>query len=92
MFGYCYTQLTDVYQEENGLFFFDRKEKFDLARLRAVQTRPAAIETTGPSVAPAARPEVIPQTGLPPQEEPTSPDAGQSGERRAREEFVDGEK
>jgi hypothetical protein len=22
MFGYCYTQLTDVFQEQNGLFFF----------------------------------------------------------------------
>ena len=44
MFGYCYTQLTDVFQEENGIFFFDRSPKFDLARLRAAQQRPAAIE------------------------------------------------
>lgn len=44
MFGYCYTQLTDVYQEQNGIFGFDRSEKFDLARLRATQQRPAAIE------------------------------------------------
>ena len=47
MFGYCYTQLTDVYQEENGLFYFDRSAKFDNARLRAVQARPAAIEKIG---------------------------------------------
>lgn len=44
MFGYCYTQLTDVFQEQNGLFFFDRRSKFDVARLRAIQQRPAAIE------------------------------------------------
>ena len=35
--GYCYTQLTDVYQEQNGLYTFDRKPKFDLARLRRAQ-------------------------------------------------------
>lgn len=44
MFGYCYTQLTDVFQEQNGLYFFDRQRKFDVARLRAVQERLAAIE------------------------------------------------
>ncbi len=45
MFGYCYTQLTDVYQEQNGIYHFDRSAKFDLARLRASQARPAASET-----------------------------------------------
>ncbi len=45
MFGYCYTQLTDVFQEQNGLYFFDRKPKFDAARLRAIQSRPAVIES-----------------------------------------------
>ena len=45
MFGYCYTQLTDVFQEQNGLFTFHREPKFNLARIRAAQTRPAAIET-----------------------------------------------
>jgi hypothetical protein len=44
MFGYCYTQLTDVYQEQNGIYTFDRQPKFDLKRLRAVQTKTAAIE------------------------------------------------
>jgi beta-galactosidase/beta-glucuronidase len=42
--AYCYTQLTDVFQEQNGIFHFDRRPKFDLERLRAVQTRPAAAE------------------------------------------------
>ena len=44
MFGYCYTQLTDIPPEENGLYTFDRQPKFDGARLRAIQQRPAAIE------------------------------------------------
>ncbi|GAB3429870.1 glycoside hydrolase family 2 protein [Flindersiella endophytica] len=45
MFGYCYTQLTDVYQEQNGVYRFDRSTKFDLKRVRAAQTRKAAIES-----------------------------------------------
>lgn len=44
MFAYCYTQLTDVYPEENGIYTFDRKPKFDLEKIKAVQTRKAAIE------------------------------------------------
>lgn len=44
MFGYCYIQLTDIYQEQNGVVRFDRSRKCDLERLRAAQTRTAAIE------------------------------------------------
>lgn len=33
--GYCYTQLTDVEQEINGLTTFDRRPKVDAARLAA---------------------------------------------------------
>jgi beta-galactosidase/beta-glucuronidase len=44
MFGYCYTQLTDVYQEQNGVYRFDRSSTLDVARIRAAQLRPAAIE------------------------------------------------
>ena len=44
MFGYCYTQLTDIYPEENGIYTFDRKPKFDIPRIHAIQTRIAAIE------------------------------------------------
>jgi beta-galactosidase/beta-glucuronidase len=32
--GYCYTQLTDVFQEENGLLTFDRKFKIDPDRIK----------------------------------------------------------
>jgi len=44
MFAYCYTQLTDVYQEQNGIYTFDRKPKFDMDKIRAVQQQQAAIE------------------------------------------------
>ena len=44
MFAYCYTQLTDVFQEQNGVVGFDRSLKFDMVRLRAAQTARAAIE------------------------------------------------
>ncbi|WP_432535561.1 glycoside hydrolase family 2 protein [Kineococcus arenarius] len=44
VFGYCYTQLTDVFQEQNGVYSFDRSQKLDVARVRAAQQRPAAIE------------------------------------------------
>jgi len=47
MFGYCYTQLTDVFQEQNGVVSFDRSLKFDMERLRRVQQRRAAIEEGG---------------------------------------------
>lgn len=42
--GFCYTQFTDVMQEKNGIFCFDRTPKFDAERIRAVVTRRAAIE------------------------------------------------
>ncbi|GDY50835.1 hypothetical protein SVIO_014580 [Streptomyces violaceusniger] len=44
MFGYCYTQLTDVFQEQNGVYRFDRSRKLDVERLRAAQQRRAAFE------------------------------------------------
>ena len=44
MFGYCYTQLTDVFQEQNGIYRFDRSAKLDVDRIRTTQTRPAAYE------------------------------------------------
>ncbi len=44
MFGYCYTQLTDVFQEQNGIYNFDRTPKFDLERISKIQKRKAAIE------------------------------------------------
>ncbi|WP_432797456.1 glycoside hydrolase family 2 protein [Poriferisphaera sp. WC338] len=45
MFGYCFTQLTDVFQEKNGLYDFNRNPKFDMQRISNTQKQPAAIET-----------------------------------------------
>ena len=36
VWGYCYTQLTDVEQEENGIYHYDRKAKYDATRLKAI--------------------------------------------------------
>jgi beta-galactosidase/beta-glucuronidase len=37
--GYCYTQLTDVEQEQNGIYNYDRSEKFDMRRVAAILAR-----------------------------------------------------
>ena len=44
MFGFCYTQLTDVEQEQNGLYTYDRKPKFDTEIFKNILSRKAAIE------------------------------------------------
>jgi hypothetical protein len=31
--GFCYTQLTDIEQEQNGVYNYDRTAKFDMARI-----------------------------------------------------------
>ncbi|MBN2389115.1 MAG: beta-glucuronidase [Anaerolineae bacterium] len=38
--GYCYTQLTDIEQEQNGIYNYDRSEKFDMARIKRIFTKP----------------------------------------------------
>lgn len=45
--GLCYTQLYDVEQEQNGVYYYDRTPKFDeeiMDKLAAVLHRKAAIE------------------------------------------------
>ncbi len=42
--GLCYTQLTNVEQEQNGLYTYDRKPKFPVEIFREILTRKAAIE------------------------------------------------
>ena len=44
LFGFCYTQLTDVEQEQNGLYTYDRRSKFDPAVIAAIIGRAAAVE------------------------------------------------
>lgn len=36
IWGYCYTQLTDVEQEQNGIYYYDRSPKFDMERIRSI--------------------------------------------------------
>ena len=34
--GFCYTQLTDTYQETNGLLYADRTPKLPLDEIRSI--------------------------------------------------------
>jgi hypothetical protein len=34
--GWCYTQLTDVEQEQNGIYNYDRTAKFDMVRIAKI--------------------------------------------------------
>lgn len=45
--GFCYTQLTDIEQEQNGLYYYDRSRKFAdevYDRIREANLKLAAIE------------------------------------------------
>lgn len=42
--GFCYTQLTDVEQEQNGLYTYDRKPKFNTDLFRKILEQKAEIE------------------------------------------------
>ncbi|GHU02414.1 beta-glucuronidase [Spirochaetia bacterium] len=42
--GFCYIQLTDVEQEQNGIYYYNRRPKFDSKRLKEIFGAPAAIE------------------------------------------------
>lgn len=44
VFGFCYTQLYDVEQEVNGLYTYSRVAKFDVERIKKINTQKAAIE------------------------------------------------
>ena len=51
LFGFCYTPLTDVEQERNGLYYYDRRPKFDVKKIHAITSRQAAYERSDPSAA-----------------------------------------
>ena len=44
IYSFCYTQLTDVEQEQNGLYYYDRRPKFDTEIIKKITSRKAAIE------------------------------------------------
>jgi beta-galactosidase/beta-glucuronidase len=37
--GFCYTQLTDIEQEQNGIYNYDRSEKFDMKRINSILSK-----------------------------------------------------
>jgi hypothetical protein len=50
MCAFCYTQLTDVEQEQNGLYYYDRSPKFSKEIYEMIREGfmwPAAIEKAG---------------------------------------------
>lgn len=42
VWGYTFTQLTDVEQEQNGVYFYDRTSKFDMKRIHAIFSKKPA--------------------------------------------------
>lgn len=45
--GFCYTQITDVEQEQNGIYNYDRTSKFDTKRIKEIfELIPSYIEKT----------------------------------------------
>jgi len=51
--GFCYTQLVDVEQEQNGLYTYQREPKFDLKKLRACFIDDALPDDAHPHQEPA---------------------------------------
>lgn len=43
--AFCYTQLYDIEQEQNGLYTYERKPRVDPERLCQILSQPAAIES-----------------------------------------------
>ena len=44
IWGYCYTQLTDVEQEQNGIYYYDRTPKFDMKRIHDIFSQTPKVE------------------------------------------------
>lgn len=44
IFALCYTQLTDVEQEQNGLYTYNRQPKFEPEFFKDILSQKAAIE------------------------------------------------
>jgi len=42
--GFCYTQLTDVEQEQNGIYYYDRTPKFSTEKFKSIFTSPHAMK------------------------------------------------
>ena len=44
IFGFCYTQLYDIEQEQNGLLYYDRTPKFEMSKFKEILDKTAAVE------------------------------------------------
>lgn len=44
IFAFCYTQLYDIEQEVNGLYYYNREPKFDISAIKAINSKKAAVE------------------------------------------------
>lgn len=44
VWGYCYTQLTDVEQEQNGIYYYDRTPKFDMNTIYKIFSKKISIK------------------------------------------------
>ncbi len=42
--GFCYTQLYDIEQEQNGLYTYNREPKFDIPKIKKINIKKAKIE------------------------------------------------
>lgn len=43
--GFCYTQLTDVEQEKNGIYYYNRTPKFDMKRIKSIFEQISSFHT-----------------------------------------------
>lgn len=66
-FGFCYTQLTDVEQEQNGVYYYDRRPKYEPARLKEINARRAAYETQPPRLGDIRQRVLVPTSESQPQ-------------------------
>ncbi len=92
--GFCYTQLTDVQHEDNGLLTEDRAPKVDPARIRAILERPSRsipaeeVDLYRVAAARAAHGTLVGMTVEPADAPGQPPAAGTNGEPHRTDEAV----
>jgi len=65
LFGFCYTQLTDIEQEKNGLYEYGRTPKFDVKKLHEITSRKAAYERNEPDAPQPSKFKIEPRWKIP---------------------------
>ena len=77
--GYCYTQLTDIEQEQNGIYTYDRREKFNAKRLKKIFWRPGGDRRGVIPWTPDGKTSRTPTPNLRPQHIPTAKPGKENG-------------